>query len=47
MQPTPTAGPRLISYASEVAELLGIEAAWFESEQAARVLSGNELLDVL
>lgn len=44
MQPTPTAGPQLISYAPEVAELLGIDTAWFESEQAARVLTGNELL---
>ncbi len=44
MQPTPTAGPQLISYAPEVAELLGIDTAWFATEQAARVLTGNELL---
>ncbi len=44
MQPTPTASPQLISFAPEVAELLGIDSTWFASEQAARVLTGNELL---
>lgn len=44
VQPTPTAAPQLISYSPEVAELLGIEPAWFQTPQAARVLTGNELL---
>jgi serine/tyrosine/threonine adenylyltransferase len=42
--PTPTASPSLIAFSSEVADLLGIESGWLQSEQAARVLSGNELL---
>jgi len=43
--PTPTANPRLVAYASEVADLLGFSAAEMRSDQMGRVLSGNALLE--
>ena len=42
--PTPVADPTVIAYSADVAELLGLEADWMESKQAAAVLGGNELL---
>jgi serine/tyrosine/threonine adenylyltransferase len=42
--PSPASAPRLIAWSREVAELLGIEWSWLESESAARILSGTQLL---
>ena len=44
VEPTPTSKPKLVAYSQEVAELLGIDKAWFSTGQAARVLGGSELL---
>jgi uncharacterized protein YdiU (UPF0061 family) len=41
---TPVAAPRLIAYAAEVAELVGIEASDIASPRFAQVFSGNDLL---
>ena len=45
VDPTPVARPRLIAYAPEVAELLGIEKAEIESEHFAKVFGGNALIE--
>ncbi|MEQ1824352.1 MAG: protein adenylyltransferase SelO, partial [Pirellula sp.] len=42
--PTSVVEPTLIAYSPDVADLLGIDRAWFKNEQAARVLAGNELM---
>lgn len=44
VEPTPTASPSLVAHSAEMAELLGIDPALVESEQFARVFSGNELV---
>ena len=44
VKPTPVSQPSVIAFSSEVAEILGLELDWMESQQAASVLSGNELL---
>jgi uncharacterized protein YdiU (UPF0061 family) len=44
-QPTPVAAPRLIAHSSEVAELLGFDAAYIASPEFAQVFGGNALLE--
>jgi len=44
VDPAPVARPQTLAYAREVAELLDLSPAACESEQFARVFSGNELL---
>jgi len=44
VDPTPVAQPQTVAYAPEVAELLDLSPLACESEQFARVFSGNELL---
>lgn len=43
--PTPVASPRLIAYSPEVAALVGLDEAYVQSPEFARVFSGNALLD--
>lgn len=43
--PTAVKAPQLLSYAPEVAELLGWSAEDMQSSDAAQILSGNQLLD--
>ena len=44
VKPTAVSQPSVIALSSEVAGLLGIELDWMNSQQAASVLGGNELL---
>jgi uncharacterized protein YdiU (UPF0061 family) len=44
VEPTPVHAPRLIAYAKEVADLLGLTEADVTSEAFARVFGGNEVL---
>jgi uncharacterized protein YdiU (UPF0061 family) len=44
IRPTPAAAPRLVAYARETAELLGLEARDVESDALTPVLAGNRLL---
>jgi len=44
VEPTPVAAPRLLAYSREVAGMLGIDAAYIESEAFAQVFGGNALL---
>jgi uncharacterized protein YdiU (UPF0061 family) len=44
VKPTPVAAPRLVAYAREVAELLGLSVEACESKDFARVFTGNQLL---
>ncbi|MEM7220606.1 MAG: YdiU family protein [Pseudomonadota bacterium] len=44
VEPTPTAAPRLVAFAPEVLELLGLDAATSQDERFERVFSGNALL---
>jgi uncharacterized protein YdiU (UPF0061 family) len=41
--PTPTASPSLIELNKNLLKQLGIEASWFNSEQAVSLLSGNSI----
>ncbi len=43
--PTPVAGPRLIAYSREVAELVGFDKAYIESPDFAQIFGGNALID--
>lgn len=43
--PTPTAEPRTLAWSPEVAALLGLDAATCESDDFARVFSGNRVPD--
>ena len=43
VQPSTTSDPRLVAVASDVAELLGIDAPQYESEDFVRVMSGNRV----
>ena len=43
VMPTPVAGPRLLAYSREVAELLGLSAAECESQEFADIFSGNRV----
>ncbi|MCA9796424.1 MAG: YdiU family protein, partial [Candidatus Eremiobacteraeota bacterium] len=43
VKPTPVRAPRLLAYAREVADLLGLTAADIESERFVQVFSGNDL----
>ena len=45
VHPTPVPAPQLVSYAKEVAELIDLDPESCESEQFARVFTGNELLE--
>ncbi|HKU36846.1 MAG TPA: YdiU family protein [Polyangiales bacterium] len=42
--PTPVAAPKLLAYAREVADLLDLPAAAFQSSELAEVLAGNRVL---
>ena len=44
VRPTPVTAPRLIAYASEVADLLGLTAAECASTHFVEVFSGNRVL---
>jgi serine/tyrosine/threonine adenylyltransferase len=44
VDPTPVAAPVLLSYSESLARELGVPTDWLESQNAARVLGGNELL---
>ena len=44
VKPTAVSQPSVIAFSGEVAGLLGIELDWLQSQQAASVLGGNELL---
>lgn len=44
VEPSPTESPSLVAYSAEMVELLGIEPEVVESEEFARVFSGNELI---
>ena len=44
VRPTPVRQPRLVAYAGEVADLLGIPSALCETSEFAEVFSGNHLL---
>jgi serine/tyrosine/threonine adenylyltransferase len=44
VHPTPVAAPRLVAYASEVAELVGIDQSDIGSGEFAQVFGGNALL---
>lgn len=44
VEPTPTAGPSLVAYSAEIAELLGIDRDAVSSEEFARTFSGNEMV---
>ena len=45
VKPTPVAQPKLIGWSREVAEILDLDVAEFESQQFADVFGGNALLD--
>ena len=45
VKPTPVAAPRLIAYSSEVAAMLGLDAAAIASPAFAQVFGGNALLE--
>ncbi len=43
--PVPTASPSLIELNKNLLKQLGIDASWFNSEQALSILSGNSIND--
>jgi len=43
LNPTPVRNPYLVKFNSSLAEELGLEAQWWESENGAAVLSGNHI----
>ena len=45
VEPTPTAAPKLIAVALEVAEMLGLSAEQIASEEFRDVMTGNQVLD--
>lgn len=45
VEPTPVAAPRLIAYSPEMAEVLGLSSTAFGSDELARVLGGNALVN--
>jgi serine/tyrosine/threonine adenylyltransferase len=44
VEPTPVVEPTIVAYSADVTELLGLEADWMDTKQAAAVLGGNALL---
>src|SRR5690606_29581147 len=44
IEPTPASAPRLIAYAPEVAELIGLDPAVCETPAFAEIFTGNRLL---
>jgi uncharacterized protein YdiU (UPF0061 family) len=46
-EPTPVAGPRLVAWSREVADLLGLSEHDVSSQQFASVFAGNELLPAM
>lgn len=45
VHPTPVAAPRLVAYSREMADALGLDAAYLASPEFAQVFGGNALLD--
>jgi uncharacterized protein YdiU (UPF0061 family) len=45
VRPTPVSAPRMVAWAPEVAELLGLSAEMMESPEGAQVLAGNRALE--
>lgn len=41
VQPTPVAAPKTVAWSPEVADLLGLDPAWCESEEFADIFAGN------
>ena len=44
LEPTPLPTPQLLAHSRDLAAQLGIPAGWWQTEQAAQVLTGNRLL---
>jgi len=47
VQPTQVTAPKLVAYAAEVAELLGLTPATCETEEFVQVFAGNQLLEAM